>query len=256
MTSIWGKLVGGGLGLVFGGPVGAFVGAAVGHAVDLNLENITLSIGNPSSAQAAFFEAVFLIMGHTAKADGRVSENEIRVAEQVMTRLQLNASQRQLAISLFNRGKRNDFDLPGTLANLRKACGSQPQLFRLLIETLLDAGFADGQLAPKPRYVIEQCAIALGITDHELNNMTEQRQQGYRRSKTGRVLVDPYQVLGLREGADEKSVKQAYRRLISQNHPDKLVAKGLPQEMLELAKEKTSEIRAAYEQIREARGFR
>lgn len=253
MPGMFGKIIGGGLGLVFGGPVGAFVGAALGHAVDMNMGH--LSVFDNSRAQQSFFHSLFLTMGHISKADGRVSEQEIKVAEQVMDRMQLSADQRQVAIKLFNRGKRSDFNLGITLAELRSNCGNQPQLFRLLVEVLLDAGFADGDLSPGAYNIVEKCGIALDVSAPEIDQLIARRRGGFRRGATPRRFDNPYQVLGLTTQADDKAVKQAYRRLISQNHPDKLVSKGLPSEMLELAKQKTSEIRAAYEQIRELRGL-
>ncbi len=249
---MFGKILGGGLGFAVGGPVGAFVGAAIGHAVDSNLGQFSLF--DVSASQQSFFQSLFLIMGHIAKADGRVSEREIQVAQQVMDRMQLNASQRQSAIGLFNRGKRSELNLGVTLADLRQTCGSQPQLFRLLIEVQLDAGFADGALSPQACHIVEKCALALDIPEPELRQMIDRRKGGYRRGPKTETFKNPYEILGLSRDADNKSVKQAYRRLTSQNHPDKLVSKGLPKEMLDLAKQKTTEIRAAYDQIRAERG--
>ena len=256
MSNIWGKVLGGAVGFVMGGPVGAFVGAAVGHAVDINAPSFQLF--DASAAQRAFFEALFLVMGHVAKADGRVSEREIRVAEEVMHRMQLTEVQRQQAIKLFNRGKRSEFNLATTLQELGTQCGTQPQLFRLFIEVLLDAGHADGALSRPGRQVLEQCCAALGVERWELERMINLRRGGYRAGASGAKaqISDPYEVLGLASDADDRAVKQAYRRLINQNHPDKLVSKGLPAEMLDLAKDRTAQIRAAYEQIRANRGFR
>ncbi len=253
MAAIVGKIIGGGLGLALGGPLGAFVGAALGHAVDMNIGH--LSLFDASAAQQSFFQALFLIMGHIAKADGRVSEREIQVAQQVMQRMQLDAQQRQVAIKLFNRGKRSEFSLDMTLSELNRSCGAQPQLFRLLIEVQLDAGYADGRLSHQAHRIIEKCGLALGIPGSELDQMVDRRRGGYRRSANAGRFENPYEVLGLPRGSDDKTVKQAYRRLTSQNHPDKLVSKGLPREMLELAKQKTTEIRAAYDQIRAERGL-
>lgn len=236
------------MGLAFFGPIGAFVGAALGHAVDTNMPGLF----DPAAAQRTFFQALFLTMGRVAKADGRVSEREIQVARSVMLRMQLNASQKQEAIRLFNRGKKGEFDLPTTLTGLRAACGMQPQLFRLFVAILLDAGQADGPLSPAPRQLLEYCCTQLGIPVQELEQMIAGRHGGAASSAD----LDPYATLGVARGASEKQIKQAYRRLMSKNHPDKLISKGLPQEMLNLAKERTTQIRSAYEQIRAERGFR
>ncbi|MDJ0654939.1 MAG: co-chaperone DjlA [Xanthomonadales bacterium] len=257
MSRIWGKVVGGAVGLMMGGPVGAFVGAALGHAVDTGLPSIGLF--DLQRAQRAFFESVFLVMGHIAKSDGRVSEREIAVAEAIMTRMQLTGDQRQEAIKLFNRGKRGGFNLTETLGHLHQACGAQPQLFRLFLEIQLDAAFADGSLKPQGRAVLQRCASFLGVPQWELDRILAMRsgaRPGGMRQPQKPVSADPYGVLGVDRKAGEGEIKKAYRRLISQHHPDKLVSKGLPKEMLDLAKDKTAEIRAAYEQIRTERGFR
>ncbi len=254
---VWGKIVGGTIGFIAGGPFGAFVGAALGHAVDANAA--ALGWFDLADAQRAFFETLFAVMGHLARADGRVSEREIGVAEQVMRRMRLTSARRREAIRRFNEGKRADFDLAAALARLRSSCGAQPQLFRLFVELQLETALADGALKPQGRAVLEQICLRLGIPVWELERMQAARGAagaGRGRAPRDALQSDPYQVLGIDRGAGTGEIKRAYRRLISQHHPDKLVSRGLPAAMLDLAKEKTAEIRAAYERIRTERGFR
>ncbi len=255
---VWGKIVGGILGYIAGGgPLGAFIGAALGHALDVNAP--ALGWFDLKDAQRAFFETLFAVMGHLARADGRVSEQEIGVAERVMQRMRLDRERRQQAIRLFNLGKQPGFDLDGAVGRLRASCGVQPQLFRLFVELQLETALADGAIKPQGRAVLERICRGLGIPIWELERMYAGRAWagGSTRGRVRDALGgDPYQVLGIDRRASPSEIKRAYRRLISQNHPDKMVSRGLPKAMLDLAKEKTAEIRAAYERIRTERGFR
>ncbi|MCG6934369.1 MAG: TerB family tellurite resistance protein, partial [Proteobacteria bacterium] len=113
--SWWGKVIGGTFGFMLGGPLGALFGAAVGHQFDKGLERGAISdvfgTGDQERVQAAFFTALFSVMGHVAKADGRVSPDEIAMARSIMQQMALDQEQTRVAIDLFNQGKRDDFDL-------------------------------------------------------------------------------------------------------------------------------------------------
>jgi DnaJ like chaperone protein len=256
--NVWGKIIGAFIGLLFGGLGGALFGAFLGHAVDSVAPRV--GVINLAAAQQAFFKALFSTMGHLAKADGRVSEREIAVAQEIMSRMQLSAHQRRLAIELFNQGKQPGFALAPTIQAFYQVCGSQPNLLRMFVEILLDAALADGKLDTAAVAVMLSICNHLGISQAEFEQMVNMRHNaaGYRRQarQPQRANSDPYQVLGIVPGASDREVKQAYRRLISQHHPDKLVSKGLPKEMMDLAKDKTAETTAAYDDIRKRRDMR
>src|SRR5690606_26954415 len=119
---IYGKLVAGLLGLLVAGPIGLVIGVALGHLFDRGLLQ-TLRAGSPEAiarARENFFETLFLLLGHLAKADGRVSEEEVAHTEEIFRQMRLDAGQRQRAIELFRRGAAPDFDLVGTLATFRE----------------------------------------------------------------------------------------------------------------------------------------
>ena len=115
---IWGKIIGAFIGLIFGGLPGALFGAFVGHAIDTVAPHVVVL--NLAASQEAFTRALFSTMGHLAKADGRVSEREIAVAQEVMSRMHLNQAQRHTAIGLFNEGKGSGFDLEATLQSFHR----------------------------------------------------------------------------------------------------------------------------------------
>lgn len=264
--SWWGKLVGGAFGFMLGGPLGALLGVALGHRFDKGLRSLDddqgFASGDPERVQMAFFAATFAVMGRVAKADGRVSQAEIRMAEAVMAEMSLDAARRQAAISLFNQGKSNDFDLDGVLEQFRRECHGRSTLLTMFIEIQLQAAFADGELDAAEDRLLRGVCAHLGVSELDYQRLVRmvRAQRGFEGAGRGgagapRVasLADAYQVLGVSESASDAEVKRAYRRLISQHHPDKLVSKGLPEEMMKVAAQKTHEIRQAYEQVRAAR---
>lgn len=263
-----GKFFGGAFGFLLGGPLGAILGASVGHHFDIGMENMErdegLSPGDQHRVQMAFFTATFSVMGHLAKADGRVSPAEINLAKQVMDNMKLSGDMRETAINLFQQGKSSDFPLHDALTQFRTECHRRTSLIRIFLEIQVQAALADGDLnTAEDRLLLNICSH-LGITRFEYERIKLQllAQQRFYRYGAGyqypparpqNNLADAYTVLGVHKSASDTEIKKAYRRLISQHHPDKLVAQGLPEEMMTLAKEKTQQIRKAYETITDAR---
>ncbi|HHM05768.1 MAG TPA: co-chaperone DjlA [Gammaproteobacteria bacterium] len=261
--SWWGKVLGGAFGWMLGGPLGALIGAALGHNLDRKVDSLGLggfAPGEQQRVQTAFFTALFSVMGHVAKADGRVSEDEIQIAKAMMDRLGLNEEMRQAAIRLFNEGKRADFPLDEVLDQFKTEVRRRRNLERMFLELLLQAALADGRMDPAERRLLLRVSQRLGFSAAEFEQLEAMigAARGFgsraRASRTD-TLAEAYKVLSVSPEASDAEVKKAYRRLMSQHHPDKLVAKGLPEEMMKVAAERTHEIRTAYERIREARGF-
>ncbi len=261
--SWWGKLIGGTFGFMLGGPLGAVLGAALGHNFDEGLLPQPQSpygrvdADNVDAIQSAFFTATFAVMGHMAKADGKVTREEIAIAESVMQQMQLSAAQKQLAMALFAQGKQDRFPLEQALQQLRSASHRSRHLLQMFMEILIATALADGHLHASEHKVLEQCANTLGFNEFEFRLLL-QRQQASSHMHSGQPstsskLHDACRVLGVSNDASMEEVKKAYRRLLNQHHPDKLVAKGLPQEMMEMAGRKTMEIKEAYELIRKSK---
>jgi DnaJ like chaperone protein len=263
-----GKIIGGAIGLM-GGPVGAIVGAAIGHQFDKNVDRQRLhSTINRSQAQQSFFEATFLLMGLLAKADGRVSKHEIKLAQSVMERMQLSDTLRQSAMNLFRQGKNADFEFESTLDNLYQNCSGDSDMMRMFLEFQLQTALSDGAIAPAEEAILQRICERLSVSRLQYRAMklaveayTRMGANQYRHTARSRrpatvSLSDAYTVLGESRAATDKEVQKAYRRGISQNHPDKLAAKGLPDEMIKIATEKTRKIREAYEIICKARNIK
>lgn len=262
---IWqGKALGALIGVLTAGPVGALFGTFIGHLFDAQAQSTAPERDGrveSSSVQEAYFRGTFQVMGHLAKADGRVSESEIRAARAIMSQLRLGEPEIRYAIELFNAGKDAQFPLEETLQNLRRVCRDRSDLRRMFVQIQLQAALWGDSLDSAGRKVLKRICNSLDVSEYELVQMEALlRMQGSRREPQAQPTVDrvgqAHEVLGLPRTASDKEVTKAYRRLMNQNHPDKLHAKGLPESMMRMAEEKTRQIRAAYEIIRRARGMK
>lgn len=261
-----GKLIGAVVGYMMGDFLGLLIGLILGHQLDKYLVRqaggflLTSLAKHQVQAQRAFFEATFSVMGHLAKADGRVSEQEIALARQVMQRMGLDETATREAMELFGRGKQPEFDLEDTIQTLRSATRGRINLLQMFIEIQLSAGFADGSLTAAERELLLKICDLLGFPRAAFERLEAMIQAEINHRQAGSdqrpSVADAYAILNIDETASDAEVKKAYRRLTSEHHPDKLAAKGLPPEMMKLAEEKTHEIRSAYERIRAERGFK
>jgi DnaJ like chaperone protein len=277
-----GKIIGGTLGALVGlGPWGAALGAIIGHQFDIGGGAADFfgrpfgGVPNPALVNQIFFPTTFRIMGHIAKADGRVSEQEIASARAVMHALRLNEVQIRSAIDYFTQGKQPDFDLEAALRRLRAAIMSYPDLAYFFIEIQLQAALAGNGLPPLVRARLKRAAGLLGVSAADFVNMENMLRfrmgagpagDGSYGTKGGNGafggigseerLAQAYSLLGADPSMSNDQITKAYRRQMSRHHPDKLMANGLPESMLERAKERAQQIQAAYELIRERRGIR
>jgi DnaJ like chaperone protein len=254
----FGKAVGGLIGAL-AGPWGALAGMFLGHQVDMQA---AARQRRPSvhSISQLFFEVAFEIMGRVAKVDGRVSEDEIRVARQIMQGMRLTPELTNEAIEGFTRGKSASYPLSDRLDALVAQIGDRGELARAFVQLQLQAAVGAGAIDIGKRELIERVGMALGVSRAEVGRI-EAMLRGYARQGGGgpspaESLANAYGVLGVSDKASNDEVKTAYRRLMSQHHPDKLVARGLPASMKSVAEQKTQEVRAAYERIKAQRGLK
>jgi DnaJ like chaperone protein len=258
----FGKLLGAIFGHMVAGPIGAVLGLLLGHYFDISIKSHWLFIPPPkqhTQTQDIFFRATFLIMGYIAKSDGRVSENEIRVASHIMQNMMLSNELKLQAIRYFNQGKLANFVLDQTLSALYNACYQQRNLLQLFLEIQLQAAYADRVLILQKQRILEHICYQLGL---DASDFFFQRAYSYQQSRqrtNQQPKIDPlenaYRTLSASTSTNNVDLKKTYRKLMSQNHPDKLVSKGLPEEMIKLATQKTQEIKSAYELICKARGI-
>jgi DnaJ like chaperone protein len=257
-----GKFVAAAIGAMTLGVPGALIGLLVGHWFDRGI-GATFSFASPeriAAMQAAFFEASFLLLGRVAKADGRVSEAEVAHTEEIMRQFGLSEDRRQTAIGLFKRGTAPDFDMPAAVARFNEACHNQRQLQQTLLIFLISLALADGHFDGAEHDTLGQIASAMGFTAADFARLLEMveaqghfHRSGQSPAAAADQLGDAYRALGVAPDCDQRTLKQAYRKLMSQNHPDKLIAKGVPEDMIKLGTERSQEIQAAYEMIKKAR---
>ncbi len=259
-----GKIIGGVLGAIVGaGPIGAAIGALLGHQFDKQSEeDDEAPVGDPQLVSAVFFRSTFTVMGFIAKADGRVSESEIQAARGVMQQLNLSPEQIQAAIRFFTEGKQPGFNLSSAVQELRSVSGRRHDLLRMFLELQMRAALFGSDLQGPARPLIQRIAHGLGVSGIELVHLEavlrlqHGRARGYSGVPPANQLVDSYRVLEVAASAGNEEVIKAYRRQMSRHHPDKLLAHGLPESMMEIAKQKTQQIREAYETICEHRGIK
>ena len=252
----WGTFLGGTLGFVFGGPIGAIIGAALGGNFD---RGITMGdrlegpgMGNQERVQAAFFTTTFSVMGHIAKADGHVSPSEVTAAKNIMAQMQLSAEQRKAAIQFFDQGKAADFPLEAVLHQFKKECHRRRSLIQMFVEIQIATALSDGTVDPAEKDILYTIGEILGFSRSQLNHLFNIAGNAGASASDKLTLSQAYKILGIGKDSSEAEIKKAYRRLMSQHHPDKLVSKGLPDEMIALATEKTQEIRKAYDLIKKS----
>ncbi|KAB8306163.1 co-chaperone DjlA [Erwinia endophytica] len=272
----WGKVIGLVLGLLSGtGFWGLAFGLLIGHLIDkARAVQGQGYFTNQQTRQALFFRTTFQVMGHLTKSKGRVTDADIQMASLLMDRMQLHGEARLSAQRAFREGKEGDYPLRTKLRELRSACFGRFDLIRMFLEIQIQAAFADGSLHPNERQVLYVIAEELGISRLQFDQflrMMEGGQQfgggsqswggsgsqgGFNARQRGPTLEDACSVLGVKSSDDAATIKRAYRKLMSEHHPDKLVAKGLPPQMMEMAKQKAQEIQAAYDLIKREKGFK
>ena len=232
--SIWGKVSGAATGLFVAGPVGALVGAVAGH----------FFLDRDSDPGVTFTIAIIALAGKMAKADGVASEQEFEIFAKVFV---MPPEEEANVRRIFNLARQD-------MAGFEHYAGQIASLFRgnpAVLEDVLDGLFeiakADGVLHPCEARFLERVAEIFGFAPNEYRRI--------RASHFAPELTDPYVILGLSYAADEEEIKQTYRRLVRENHPDSLIARGVPAEFIKLATDKLAAINTAYEKIRAERGL-
>ena len=255
------KLIGVIAGYYFFGFFGALLGLFVGSVIDR--ARVYGSGGvNPLQnvlRQAVFLETVFISMGKLAKADGRVSEEEIAHVEQFMQKLNMTAQHREQAIRLFKQGADPAFDIYPVYQRFMSVCGHTKNLKEVLLAYLIVMALADGHFHPAEEALLTEIAGYLGYGTDAFKQMIEmvlnQSRFGGGKITTAAALDDAYKALGVTKDSSDAEIKRAYRKLMSQYHPDKLMGQGMPDDMIAMATEQAKEIQLAYELIKKNRGI-
>jgi DnaJ like chaperone protein len=248
--------------------LGAIVGGALGFMFDASRQQQR----QRTPAQGGYIAPLFALIGAVAKADGRVSEAEIAITERLMARMGLDQDDRRTAIDAFNEGKQPEFNATAVIDELRHWVGHRRDHAFPVIDVVIETVLAEGHPSPEKMALLRQLAFALRVSDMELmalmamkgyawNAGAGSRAYGGRANGGGYVPPllntpgpDRYAIVGILRDADDRAIKRAYRKLISEHHPDRLG--DLPEDMRRRAEARASEINAAYERIKAERGFK
>ncbi len=269
--------------LIFDSFWGAFFGLLIGGYISFKLSggllgqlsgfgNVGINPGLKSEKQNAFFKTVFTLMGKLAKADGRVSEVEIAHTEQFMKQLNMSAENRKQAINYFKTGSKADYSIETLIQEFNTISATSPNLKQMLMIYLVRVGMADGGIDEKESSLLRSIAQQLGYSPQAFEQLLamlqgqDRFQGGYYHQQTGGTssssytslseIDAAYQALGVKKDNSDGEIKKAYRRLVREYHPDKLMGQGLPEEMIKEATERSQEIQTAYDIIKKSRGMK
>ncbi len=231
--SVWGKVSGAAAGLFVGGPVGAVVGAVVGH----------FFLDREADPGVTFTIAVVALAGKMARADGVVTDQEFQVFRQVFG---VPEEEQANVQRIFNLARQDIAGYEHYAGQIARLFVGNPAMLEDILDGLFEIAKADGVLHPGEAAFLERVAEIFGFAPNEFRRI--------RASHFAPELTDPYVILGLSYAADNDELKQTYRKLVRENHPDSLMARGVPPEFVKLANDKLAAINGAYEKICTERG--
>jgi DnaJ like chaperone protein len=240
--SIWGKIIGAGAGFLMGGPIGALLGGFAGHAVDR--WRTDSEEDRDGTQQIAFTIGVIVLGAKMAKADGKVTRDEIDAFKQVF---QVPPEEMKNVSRVFNLARRDASGFEPYARQIAELFDPGSRNLEDLLHGLFHIAKADGVIHPAEMEYVRQVAEIFGFDAASFARVREYH--------LGKDEADPYTILDVPHDADDDSVKAAWRQLIRENHPDRAIAQGLPQEFVDLANEKLAAINDAYDRIARERGL-
>jgi DnaJ like chaperone protein len=241
--SIWGKLIGGAAGFALGGPLGALLGTIAGHVYDSS-KKITDETDDPTK-QIGFTIAVIALGAKLAKADGIVSEKEIRAFRQVF---KVAPEETNNVARVFNLARRSVHGYEPYAKQVAGMFATNPYVLEKLLGCLFFIAKADGNVSDAEINYLQNVSIIFGFSEKDFSRI--------RAENIGPDSLDPYTILGIPYGIDNNEIKSAYRKLIREHHPDTLIAQGMPEEFIEIANSKVAAINAAYDKVCNDRGIK
>jgi DnaJ like chaperone protein len=242
--SIWGKVLGGAAGLALGGPLGLLLGALGGHFVDRR-RKAAESDGDPERAKRSigFTIAVIVLGAKMAKADGVVTDDEVEAFKEVF---QVPEEEMDNVAKVFNQARTDARGFEPYAKQVAGMFANAPEVLEELLWCLAHIAKADGVIHPGELDFLKKVSRIFGFDDVTFERVTALELKG--------EDADPYQVLGVSHDATDEEIKRAHRALVVENHPDKLIAKGMPEEFVAIANERVAKINAAFDRIRKSRG--
>lgn len=262
----WGKIIGTLAGAATLKPWFVLLGLLVGHQFDRGFAARYRDFESQGKTNArlpeGFIKPLFQAMGHLAKSDGRVTQDEIRAARGIMHRLSLGPANVRNAMHWFAEGKRADFPLQSVMQQTRKVAVRNPELRLLFMRLVMEVVLSKDRLSQHERALLWVMCKEFDIGRVDLAQLEAmlRAQKGFRQSPEGSAdaarVQQAYATLGVDTTASNDAVKKAYRRLMSRNHPDKIAADNPGADEIAVAEQRTKDIRAAYEMLKARRSIR
>ena len=256
--SWFGKITFGMIGLLFGGPLGAIVGLAMGHimvdAMAGNPDPTVRRIPEPEfepveQAQAAYFISLFSILGKMSKIDGVVTRDEIAVVKNFINRLPIVEREKRFARQVFNEAKNSHYAIEGFATQLFQIIHRQPDLVLSFFNLLFELSAADGTLHPAEENALKGIKNIFRISDRQYDDIKAVYFGDFGK------LDKHYKMLNCTPESSNEEIKSNYKKLVKEFHPDKIISKGLPDEFIEFAERRFREIQESYEIIQNERRF-
>ena len=237
--SIWGKLAGAAAGLAIGGPIGALLGGVAGHyVIDRDQEQ-----DGPAENQVAFTVGVIALGAKMAKADGVVTMDEVNAFKEVF---KVPEGEMKNVARVFNLAKQDVAGYEAYAEQLAVMFKGNRKLLEDVLEGLFHIAKADHSCIRAKSSSWHEVAKRFGISDTEFGYVKARHVTAAKRN--------PYDVLGIVPSSNE-GLKGHYRKLVAENHPDKLIARGVPKEFVAIATEKIAVINEAYGEIAKERAI-
>lgn len=253
--SWFGKLTFGTLGLIFGGPLGAVAGAALGHLLIDKSSDLVAETIKPEQrpqfeyaerTQAAYFVSLFSILGKLSKIDGVVTSDEIAVVQDFINNLPIAENEKQFAKQVFKEAKNSRYAIEDFAIQLYQAARTQPTLLLSFLDLLVKIAAADGKLHPAEEAALKRVKDIFKISDSQFENI---------KAVYFRDFDKYYKILNCTPQCSNQEIKSNYKKLVKDFHPDTIISKGLPEEFIDFASNRFREIQESYEKIRQERDF-
>lgn len=234
--SIWGSLLGGVIGFSLGGPFGALLGSFLGGKIS----NISSSntFGNQQNSQQIFALSLIILSAKLSKADGRVSKEELIAVKE---KLQIPDSEIDQVAKIFNKAKDESTGYEPYAKQISEIFKGNQNVLEEVINILFYIAEADGHVSNEEESMIANIAFIFGLSQNQYESIKESRKSSDK--------LNPYIVLESQPTDDLKLIRKKYIKLSKEHHPDLLISKGVPIEVINESKNKMRAINAAWDQI-------
>ncbi len=234
--SIWGSLIGGFIGFSFAGPIGALIGSVVGGRISSTRRSgFQHSFAPP---QQVFAIALIILTAKLAKADGQVSKEELIA---VKNKLKIPDHEIGQVGKIFNKAKEDPLGYEPYAQQIAQIYRNNPAVLDEVVNILFYIAEADGKVSDSEITMIRNIAGIFGISQNQFESIRESRKDSDK--------LNPYIVLGCSSGDDFVTIRKKYLKLSKEHHPDVLMNKGVPSEIIEESKKKMRSINSAFDQI-------